>query len=168
LHSRRRAARFGDEVDMNLSERKSTPSIKIAKVWFVFVLLVAVFQIFQDGIGWNLVDAVIPSLALLILAYRYPWGRILTVVLLSMNLALLFLKAIPFIWLILKSLYRSLSVDQNIVGLSPPEYLMKTFVIFLLLGVMALFLWLIIDLLRNEKTRKYFVSKEELLLEKST
>ena len=153
---------------MNLSERKSTASIKIIKVWFTLALLVAVFRIFRDGMSWGLVDAVISALGLLVLAYRYPWARIFTIALLSINLAFLAREAIPFVWLILKSLYRSLTAGQNILGHPEPQYLMKTLIVLFLVGILMLFLWLIIDLLRNENTRKYFVSKEELVAEKST
>ena len=155
---------------MNLAERPSTLSIKLVKVWFALSLLLALFNLFRHGfMSWSLLDALTAGFGLLVLAHRYPWARIFTVVLLSINFAFVAYDGMYLSWVTLRSIHFFLTAGPapNIPGYPPPDpqYLQKIAIVLFVAALVSFTLWLILDMLRNENTKKYFVSSQELTAE---
>jgi uncharacterized SAM-binding protein YcdF (DUF218 family) len=144
---------------MDLSDRKATLSLQLAKAWFVLSLLIAAYGVYSDGFGRNAIEIVIPVLALIAMWYRYPWGRFLVLGLLLFPLAYFTYATVAVTMPVAKLLYREL------VGLSPPQPQGPFTLLFVLLVgplKVGFFAWLFIDILRNERVKRYFASSKEL------
>jgi hypothetical protein len=91
--------------------------------------------------------------------YRYPWGRFLVLGLLLFPLAYFTYATVAVTMPVAKLLYREL------VGLSPPQPQGPFTLLFVLLVgplKVGFFAWLFIDILRNERVKRYFASSKEL------
>jgi hypothetical protein len=151
---------------MNFSDRKATLSLQLAKAWFALSIIVAVYGILSDGVGWNAIDAIIPGVALIGLAYRYPWARFLVLGILLLQLAYFTLGAVVVTIPIAKSFY----LDFVEVRPIPRTQMLLTRLLVLLVGPLKVgfVAWLFIDILRNERVKRYFVLTKELVDKEST
>lgn len=156
---------------MDLSDRQATLSIKLAIGWFALSTCVAAYSLLTLGFGWNVMNVIIPGLALVGLVYRYPWGRFFVLCLLLVQVALLAPNATMLIVIATKGLYRDLVVIPSKGLAPPPEWY---FVVMSILAILFVILfvgflaWMAVDLFRNERVKRYFISSKDLAMKDST
>jgi hypothetical protein len=151
---------------MDLSDRKATASLQLAKVWLVFSLLVPTYRLFSDGLGWDVIGVVIPGAALFTLVYRYPGGRYFVVGLLSLHAALLSFATVWVTITVAKGLYIDLVLMPE-KGFPRPStwqisFALNAAAILLAILLVGFLSWLAIDISRNDRVKKYFVSGKDL------
>jgi len=151
-------------LSADLSDRKPTWSIRLAKTWFVLGILVELYLLLTRGPSWSRAYLAVPVLGMIGLVFRFPWGRFFVVGFMSLQLvstAPILVEAFKFMSLIL---YRELVLNPELGRgpMDPLRVLLGVFGFLLIISFITFYCWILLDFFRNERTRKYFVSSSEL------